>query len=553
MNNILLIPAYNPEEDLLQLIEQLNTGEFKAILVVNDGSLPEKKEIFNKLSLMESVIIIDHAFNQGKGAALKTAFNYILNYNQESCGVITADADGQHSVKDIIKISQELTQQKDVLLIGTRTFSTNVPLRSYVGNMLTRMVMKGFFKIDINDTQSGLRGIPLSLLTFLITIPFNRYEFETEMIMVASHHGVKIKEISIETIYMDNNAGSSFNPIIDSIKIYFVLFRYIFASLLTAFIDYFVFFISFSLLGKIFLSTYLARFFALFVNFFVLKRFVFHSRKNTVSLLSRYLFIVIITGFLSSSLIDYFSNSMRLNVLLSKIIAELLLYFGIFFIQKDFVFKTEEVKMPKKTNWNSYYNKPYKTASLTRKITSKVLINTIKNNIADKKELSVIELGGANSAFLKAVNEKIKPKEYLIIDNNQAGLNKTKSRIVGKDHITILNQDILSMSLDHKVDLIFSVGLIEHFDKAGTKKAIESHFDLLKPGGIAIFTFPTPTFLYKIVRFISEKMGLWIFHDERPILFDEVYETARTLGEKKSYKIIWPIMLTQGIAVFQKR
>jgi glycosyltransferase involved in cell wall biosynthesis len=339
MKNVLLIPAYNPDQKIIQLINGLNQGEFKAILVVNDGSLPEKQEIFSQLSAMESVIVLDHAINQGKGAALKTGFNYTLSHYKDCPGVVTADADGQHSLRDIIKTSQTFVKLKDTLVIGTRAFDSNVPLRSSFGNKLTRLVMKLLFKIDINDTQSGLRAIPMNLLDLLLSIPFKGYEFETEMLLVARQNRVELKEIEIETIYEDDNASSSFNPIVDSVKIYFVLFRYVIASLLTAVVDYFVFFISFAFFGKIFLCTYLARFVALFINFIILKRFVFHSRENNAAVLMKYLLLVVITGFLSSSLIDYFNNTLGLSIVLAKITAELLLYFGIFLTQKEFVFR----------------------------------------------------------------------------------------------------------------------------------------------------------------------------------------------------------------------
>jgi SAM-dependent methyltransferase len=209
--------------------------------------------------------------------------------------------------------------------------------------------------------------------------------------------------------------------------------------------------------------------------------------------------------------------------------------------------------MAEKTNWTEYYNTPYKTASITRKFTGQILVNTFKKHLKDKEKLSIIELGGANSAFLELIIDHLHPAQYLIIDNNQTGLDKTKTRIRDNDPVILSNRDILNLDIDQKADLVFSVGLIEHFDGPGTRKVIQSHFDLLKPGGIALITFPTPTLLYRIVRFMAELTGRWIFHDERPLLFKEVYKTAKIYGEKLSFKIIWPIMLTQGVAVFQKK
>ncbi len=209
--------------------------------------------------------------------------------------------------------------------------------------------------------------------------------------------------------------------------------------------------------------------------------------------------------------------------------------------------------MEKKTDWTRYYNAPYKTASITRKITGHILVETMRKYVGNVKNLSIIELGGANSAFLELLIKAFGPEEYIIIDNNQAGLDKTKTRITKDNNVAVFNKDILNLDMKKQTDLVLSIGLIEHFDKTGTQKAIKAHFELLKPNGIAIMTFPTPTFLYNIARFIAEKLGLWIFHDERPLRIEEVLETALEYGEQSEYKIIWPIIFTQGMVVFRKK
>jgi glycosyltransferase involved in cell wall biosynthesis len=339
MNTVLLIPAYNPEKKMVSLVKELPQGIFDQILIVNDGSDLKYAQIFDQLARVKDVKILTHGKNQGKGAALKTGFSYILENIKDCSGVVTADADGQHSKKDILAITDCLKSEQPKVIIGSRTFDSKVPLRSHFGNKMTRMIMKFLFKIDLKDTQSGLRAIPFTLLPKLLKIPFNGYEFEIEMLLVAEKNGYGFGEIEIDTIYENNNISSSFNPVIDSAKIYFVLFRYVLASLITAVVDYIVFFISYSFLPKIFLCTYLARFIALFVNFIVLKRFVFHSKEKNAMIGAKYLLIVAISGFISSLTIQYFHHTLNLNIVFSKISAELLLYFGIFIAQKEFVFK----------------------------------------------------------------------------------------------------------------------------------------------------------------------------------------------------------------------
>jgi SAM-dependent methyltransferase len=206
----------------------------------------------------------------------------------------------------------------------------------------------------------------------------------------------------------------------------------------------------------------------------------------------------------------------------------------------------------KKTDWDQYYSRPYKTATFSRKITEKILLRLIKKySPVSCEKLLIGELGGANSCFFEGVREKIKPAQYYIIDNNQFGLDEFQKRIRNSDNVFLYNKDILNMESNLKLDIIFSVGLIEHFSVENTKKAVMAHFKMLKPNGIAIISFPTPTFLYRITRFLSEVLGLWIFHDERPLSGQEVSDAVKDNGTILYEKIIWPIFLTQKIMVIR--
>src|SRR6185295_4034966 len=147
--------------------------------------------------------------------------------------------------------------------------------------------------------------------------------------------------------------------------------------------------------------------------------------------------------------------------------------------------------MTEVTNWDSYYAKPYKTASLTRKYTASVLADLMKSNGGAGG--SILEYGGANSCFIDGILAEVKPARYDVIDNNQLGLDLLKSRYPDDDRVSVNQGDVLSPSdPDRLYDIVYSVGLIEHFDQVGTAKAVATHFKYLKPGGIAIITFPTP-------------------------------------------------------------
>jgi cyclopropane fatty-acyl-phospholipid synthase-like methyltransferase len=114
--------------------------------------------------------------------------------------------------------------------------------------------------------------------------------------------------------------------------------------------------------------------------------------------------------------------------------------------------------------------------------------------------------------------------------------------------------DVLAFSgFNALADIAFSVGLIEHFSPSDTKRAIQTHFDSVRSGGLVIVTFPTPTLLYRTTRRTIELLGQWKFHDERPLSFTEVLPTMERYGTILHTEINWPIFLTQGIVVARKK
>jgi cyclopropane fatty-acyl-phospholipid synthase-like methyltransferase len=199
---------------------------------------------------------------------------------------------------------------------------------------------------------------------------------------------------------------------------------------------------------------------------------------------------------------------------------------------------------PEQTDWDSYYARPYRTASLTRKHTASVLVDLLRKN--NGARASILEFGGANSCFIDQILEEVAPARYDVIDSNQLGLDLLHSRYAGDDRVSVSLGDVLTPSEPGRLyDIVFSVGLIEHFDPAGTAKAVAAHFRYLRPGGTAIITFPTPTWLYRSVRGLAEITNNWIFHDERPLRLPEFERAVAGLGEIKSARILWPLILTQ--------
>ncbi|HVY75552.1 MAG TPA: bifunctional glycosyltransferase family 2/GtrA family protein [Puia sp.] len=334
---IVIIPAYNPPDgSLLSLVTDLKAGGVEQLIVVNDGSSGHEA-LFEELEKDSSCIVLHHAVNLGKGRALKTAFNHILKYFPETRHVVTADADGQHAPEDIVRIIRTTAEDPSGFFIGVRSFGPDVPLRSRFGNILTRYIFRFLIGLRLSDTQSGLRAIPKSLLPALLKEAGEAYEFELAMLILVKHARIKVHELPIKTVYLNRNESSKFNPFIDSMKIYFVFFRFILSSLFVTGIDFAVFLTVYSFSKNILISLIFSRIISSAINFFVNLKFVFHRSRNVAASAFKYYLLVALVALLSYLLISLFHKN-GVGIALAKIIAETILFFVSFTLQRDFVF-----------------------------------------------------------------------------------------------------------------------------------------------------------------------------------------------------------------------
>lgn len=216
----IIIPALNPTEALIDYVNELLDKGARQIIVVNDGSIHDCSTVFSKIQLLPRCTVLTHERNRGKGRALKTAFQHILENHRDLHGVITADADGQHATFDVVKVAEALVQEEEALILGVRDFSgDHVPFRSVLGNRSMNILFHLLFRRKLQDTQTGLRGITLKLLEKLVHLKGERYEYEINMLIFAQVQNVNMIEVPIQTLYFDRNASSHYKAIKDSMKV----------------------------------------------------------------------------------------------------------------------------------------------------------------------------------------------------------------------------------------------------------------------------------------------------------------------------------------------
>ena len=333
-----LIPAYRPDRTFVNFVATLASIGFPNIVVVNDGSGSDCDPVFEAVSHIGGVRIVEHATNLGKGAALKTGINYALTTFHGIVGIVTADADGQHLPEDVLHVAERLLENPAALILGARSFDGDVPLRSRIGNKVTRKVVQMLVGANLQDTQTGLRAIPSGFASLLPKLPSSGYDFELDMLIAARRDSIEVIEQPIQTVYEPDNPSSHFNPLVDSMKIYFVLLRFSSVSLISALVDNLIFYVAYhrgySILGAQLLSRSIAAVF----NYLVVRRAVFHVKERHTTAFPKYLALTIVSGSVSYACIRLITETMQIPVFRTKIAVETLLFFANFAVQRDWVF-----------------------------------------------------------------------------------------------------------------------------------------------------------------------------------------------------------------------
>lgn len=345
MKKAILIPAYQPDFRLNTLIDELNRASVASIIiVVNDGSTPSCDEVFDKVSKQANTLVLTHPMNQGKGRALKTALNYCHDHADLDF-FVTVDSDGQHQTKDIIKVLNASEADPEALVLGSRSFDERqVPLKSKLGNKITRLITSYLIGQKITDTQTGLRGFGRNVMEKFLNVPGERYEYEMNMLLYCGKLSIPIKEVVIETIYIDDNSGSHFNPLLDSIRIYRQILTFSLISLLSTLLDLGIFTIFvYTLKGvdAILYATVIARAVSVNFNFMMNKTVVFKSKQQWFQHMWKYYTLAIFQMLSSYLLVKTAYNLLGSNVVGIKILVDVSLFLISYQIQKHLIFRKD--------------------------------------------------------------------------------------------------------------------------------------------------------------------------------------------------------------------
>ena len=356
MKFALLIPIYEPNDDVLPFLKTFKEGDFDYFLCVNDGSNSTYNEKWEKIKSETLFDVISYNQNKGKGYALKQGIKKIIKEHPEIDYILTADGDGQHLLKDILNIKAQAELHSEALILGTRDFA-NVPAKSKSGNTWSARYFKLATGKKLSDVQTGLRAIHKSMFQTAILCPGTRYEYEMNFLMEVARN-FEIEQVPIETVYINNNAESHFRPFIDSMRFMIMPILYLLVSVGAWAIDTLIFGILertvypnpslIDLLAMVMISRAISAPF----QFFMLRYAVFHTRGKFLQNAAKYFALAFASAFVSWGLIwtfDYYLKSLGFGYLVYvKMLIDFILGVAKYFFNLSVIFANKIIKKKSK-------------------------------------------------------------------------------------------------------------------------------------------------------------------------------------------------------------
>ena len=209
---VVCIPAFNEEKKIEKVIKLALTYSDK-VIVCDDGSTDDT----SKIAELSGAFVIRHKKNQGKGSALRSLFNYVLN--SEGDIIVTIDGDGQFLPEEIPKLIEPISKNNFDIVIGYRfDSSTQMPFYRKFGNRILDQMTNLASELPFRDTQSGFRSYSRNALK-QIKFSTNGFASDSEILINASRKKLRITETKVTVIYQTGEKTSTKNPISHSSEV----------------------------------------------------------------------------------------------------------------------------------------------------------------------------------------------------------------------------------------------------------------------------------------------------------------------------------------------
>ena len=196
MKIFVVIPAFNEEKRIAQVLTELSNFSYQ-VVVVDDSSSDKTSQVASQFQ----VAVLQHKINRGQGAALRTGTDYAISKAADI--IVHFDADGQFLVKEIKKIIEPLEKSEAEIVFGSRFLDIKSDIYFFKKNFIlptARIINFLFFNIKTSDPQNGFRAF-LATVAPKITINQDGGAHCSEILAKAFHNKLKWKEVSVTVLY----------------------------------------------------------------------------------------------------------------------------------------------------------------------------------------------------------------------------------------------------------------------------------------------------------------------------------------------------------------
>ena len=212
-----LIPAYCEERFIAEVARRAG-AQLADVLVVDDGS-PDRTAALARSGGAE---VIRHEANQGKGAAIQTGLRALQERGFDY--ILILDGDGQHRPEEIRRFVETAEREHTKLLVGNRMGDTHdMPWQRRLTNEFMSSQISLLCGQRIADTQCGFRMLHRDLVPMLLGRA-GKFDYETEMLILASWRGYRISSVPVSTVYGEET--SSIHPVRDTVRFFRLMARY---------------------------------------------------------------------------------------------------------------------------------------------------------------------------------------------------------------------------------------------------------------------------------------------------------------------------------------
>lgn len=194
MDTIGLIPAYNEEKNIKEVVTRMKKSGKIIPLVIDDGS----DDNTSKLAKKAGAVVIRHEINKGKGEGVKTGLEYILKNYPGAKYIVIIDADLQYLPEEWVKLVDALKKKDVDYVIGCRDWS-KVPFRHRLGNFVWRTTFNFLFGTKLWDTNCGFIAFKRKVAKKLEI--YGGYIIDNAMAIQALKNGFKIKNVPVTIVY----------------------------------------------------------------------------------------------------------------------------------------------------------------------------------------------------------------------------------------------------------------------------------------------------------------------------------------------------------------